>query len=727
MNSPGIREDWSNRIINMKKKLTYLLFLTGALLFITIDSPAQMRDPVRWDFSFKKASEKEYDLVLKASIENKWHLYSQDLPRGGPIPTSFVFNESADYQRIGKVKELSQAEVRHDPSFNMDLRMYNHEAIFVQRVIVSSPAGAKASGYLEFMCCDDQSCLPPKMVDFEFVLPGSEHAVTGKEAGLVLTGDTTVSGSGSSAKETGPGITKAEISPDLRVTGTPGEKSLTYTGTGESAAGGQGNKSVWLFFLVAFLAGLAGILTPCVFPMIPMTITFFMQGSEHRSRAVAKGLIFGLSIVAIYTSIGFFVSLTSVGPDVTSRLNTHWIPNLIFFLLFLLFAASFLGMFEMVLPSRWVNRADKQADKGGYLGAFFMAFTLVLVSFSCTGPIVGALLVESVGGLQLKPILGMFGFSLAFALPFTILAIFPSLLGDLPKSGGWLNTVKVVLGFIILAFSFKFLSIIDQTYHLGILSRGVYLSLWIVIFTLLGLYLLGKLRLAHDSELTHISVPRLALAIVSFTFVVYLIPGLFGAPLTGISALIPPKTNQDFDLGSLTGRAEQGQASVAEGMNDLCGPAKYSDFLHLPLGLSGYFEYRQGMECARKTGKPVFLDFKGHSCSNCKELEAKVWSDPEVLKRLRDDYVIIALYTDDRTKLSEAEWQEGMDGRKLKTIGAVNLDLEIRLFRTNTQPLYALTDDEGNLLAGPKGHDLNIQNWINFLDTGMREFEKRVK
>ena len=712
----------------MRTLIKYLRLTTGFfLLLVAADSSAQLKDPVKWNFSLEKISDTEFNLVMKASIENKWHLYSQDLPGGGPIPTSFVFNESSDYQIVEKVKELSRAEVRNDASFDMDLKMYSHEALFLQRVVLSAASGAKVTGYLEFMCCDDQSCLPPKMVEFEFLLPAMAQSGAVKEVITGSAGYQAEPDSGSLMMDKDTGISKAEITPDMKVSEAAGEESLTGAGTREGNADSQDRKSLWLFFMVAFLAGLAGILTPCVFPMIPMTVTFFMQGSENRRRAIAKGLIFGLSIVAIYTSIGFLVSLTSVGPGVTSRLNTHWIPNTIFFLLFLLFAASFLGMFEMVLPSRWVNRTDKQADKGGYLGAFFMAFTLVLVSFSCTGPIVGALLVESVGGLQLKPILGMFGFSLAFALPFTFLAMFPSWLGDLPKSGGWLNAVKVVLGFIILAFSFKFLSTIDQTYHLGLLSREVYLSLWIVIFTLLGFYLLGKLRLAHDSEPTHISVPRLALAIISFTFVVYLVPGLFGANLSGISSLLPPKSDNDLALVPFAARPAQGTGTVTTGADDLCGPAKFSDFLHLSHGLSGYFDYQEGMDCARKTGKPVFLDFKGHSCSNCKELEAKVWSHPEVLKRLQNDFVIIALYTDDRTKLPEAEWREGTDGRKLKTIGAVNLDLEIRIFRINTQPLYVVTDYEGNLLAGPRGHDLNIQGFIDFLDSGVREFQKRAK
>jgi thiol:disulfide interchange protein len=383
-----------------------------------------------------------------------------------------------------------------------------------------------------------------------------------------------------------------------------------------------------------------------------------------------------------------------------------------------------LGMFELVLPSKWVNSSDKQVDKGGYLGAFFMALTLVLVSFSCTGPIVGALLVEAAGGLALKPILGMFGFSLAFALPFTLFAIFPSWLKGLPKSGGWLNSVKVVLGFIVLAFGMKFLSTIDQTYHLGWMSREVFLAIWMVIFTLLGFYFLGKLKFAHDSDIPHVIVPRLALAIASFAFVLYMLPGLFGANLSSISALIPPKSSQQFDLSVPAGQGmATGTGFMSGGGNALCGVPSHADFLQLPHGLKGYFDYDEGMACAREKNMPVLLDFKGHACSNCKEMEAKVWSDPAVLQRLRDDYIIIALYTDDRTKLQEQEWiTSSFDGKVKKTLGKKNLDLQISRFNTNTQPLYVLMDPAGNPLAEPRGHNLDVRAFEAWLDAGVEKF-----
>jgi thiol:disulfide interchange protein DsbD len=650
------------------------LFLQASWTF------AQVLDPIDWKFSTERTGKNEYTLVFTAEIDNKWHLYSQFLPEGGPIPTSFSYDSSGHYALLDRVEEISEVEEKFDAAFGMDLKMFSNEAVFRQKIKILSPEEFTLTGSIEYMCCDDARCLPPTEEEFSFDF--NSEGIQAAETQLLT-----------SERDKDPGETLSGAEGDYSATGTESDKA-----------------SPWVFFFIAFVAGLAGILTPCVFPMIPMTVSFFMQGSENRGRAIVKGLIFGVSIIAIYTAIGVIVSISSAGAELTSSLSTHWIPNLIFFLLFMVFAASFLGMFELVLPSKWVNSADRQADKGGYLGAFFMAFTLVLVSFSCTGPIVGALLVEATGGLALKPILGMFGFGLAFAMPFTLFAIFPSWLKGLPKSGGWLNSVKVVLGFIVLAFGMKFLSAIDQSYHLGIMSREVYLSIWIVIFTILGFYLLGKIKFAHDSDLPHVSVPRLVLAIASFSFVVYLVPGLFGANLSSISALIPPKSSQEFNLG--TGSS-----------TDAFPEAKYSDFLHLPYGLKGFFDYNEGMAYARQKNMPVMLDFKGHACSNCKEMEGKVWSDPMVLQRLREDYLIIALYTDDRTKLPEEEWiTSEFDGKLKKTLGKKNMDLQISRYNTNTQPFYVLLDPQGNLLTEPRGHNLDIPAFAEWLDSGLEKF-----
>lgn len=679
--------------------LVVLFFLAA-----TTSAFTQILDPVSWSFSQEKTSENEYDLIFTSGIENKWHLYSQNLPEGGPIPTSFQFEESEYYERIGVVEEITKPEVKFDPSFNMDLTMFSHEAIFKQKIKVLTQEEFSIHGSLEYMCCDDERCLPPTEEEFQFLIPATESETE------------------DAAGETreGIGIQRSESQLDLGAVTSEDEASMTVSAEPVESE----NASLWIFFLIAFVAGLAGILTPCVFPMIPMTVSFFMQGSENRGKAILKGLIFGFSIIAIYTAIGVVVSISSAGAELTNSLSTHWIPNLIFFVLFLIFAASFLGMFELVLPSKWVNTSDKQVDKGGYLGAFFMALTLVLVSFSCTGPIVGALLVEAAGGLALKPILGMFGFSLAFALPFTLFAIFPSWLKGLPKSGGWLNSIKVVLGFVVLAFGMKFLSTIDQTYHLGLMSREVYLAIWMVIFTMLGLYFLGKLKFAHDSDISHVTVPRLVLAIASFTFVLYMLPGLFGANLSSISALIPPKSSQQFDLTRFAGPGgTTANAAMTGEADELCGTPSHADFLHLPHGLNGYFDYEEGMACAREKNMPVLLDFKGHACSNCKEMEGKVWSDPEVLKSLQNDYIIIALYTDDRTKLPESEWiTSAFDGKVKKTLGKKNLDLQISRYSTNTQPFYVLIDADGNPLAEPRGHNLDIPAFREWLDQGVAKF-----
>lgn len=663
--------------------------LSSMIIFLVLSSLSfgQILKPVKWDFRTEKTGEDEYNLVFEATIDDTWHLYATDLPAGGPIPTSFNFDESNDYQLVGKIVEDTKAEEIFDNSFNMKLRIFSEKAVFKQKIKLNVATPFSVKGYVEFMSCDDQRCLPPEELDFNFSM--NKEKVLDNNAGDQVAAENT---------ET---VTEPE------------QKS-------------NGSRSMLGFFLIALLSGFAGVLTPCVFPMIPMTVAFFSQGTDNRTKSLVKAFIFGISIVVIYSSIGVIVSLTSAGADFANNLSTHWIPNLIFFLLFMVFAASFLGMFEMVLPSSLVNKADKQVDKGGFMGAFFMGLTTVLVSFSCTGPIVGALLVEAASGDVLKPTIGMFGFGLAFAFPFTLLAIFPSWMNKMPKSGGWLNAVKVLLGFFVLAFGMKFLLTIDTSYHIGIFSREVYLAIWIVIFSLMGFYLLGKIKFSHDSDLPFISVPRLVLAMITFVFVIYLIPGLFGAPLKAVSSLIPPMEAQSFNLLDQKNNTSPAPALIiSDNKNEICETPKYADILHLPYGLEGYFDYEQGMACARKMNKPVFLDFKGHACSNCKDVEAKVWSDPRVQKMLRDDFVIIALYVDDRTKLPESEWKtSAIDGKVKKTIGKVNADLQIQMFRVNSQPWYAIVDTDGKPLVKPIAHELNIEKYITFLEKGKKAFQQ---
>jgi len=434
-------------------------------------------------------------------------------------------------------------------------------------------------------------------------------------------------------------------------------------------------------------------------------------------------VVYGLSIIVIYVLIGTIVSVT-LGESFTNWLSTHWLPNILFFLIFMVFAASFLGMFELTLPGWLVNKSDKQADKGGYLGSFFMAFTLVLVSFSCTAPIVGAILALSTQGEVIRPIIGMLGFSLAFAVPFTLFAIFPAALEKLPKSGGWLNSVKVVLGFIELALGLKFLSVADQTYHWGILDREIYLAFWIVIFSLMGIYLLGKLKFVHDHDVKHVGVPRLLLAIITFTFVVYLIPGMFGAPLKALSGWLPPQATHDFDLATLI--KENGGGNGGNNSTSLCEEPKYGDQLHLPPGIKGYFDYKQALACSKKQNKPVFIDFTGHGCVNCREMEQRVWSDPKVTKKLQSEFIVVALYVDDHNiELPESDWVTGSDGSVKKTLGEANLNFEITRFKTNAQPFYFIVDSNGEFMTTSHAYDLNVDHFIDFLDSGLKEFNKR--
>ena len=479
--------------------------------------------------------------------------------------------------------------------------------------------------------------------------------------------------------------------------------------------GAKVKKSYLELILGALLAGLVALLTPCVFPMIPMTVTFFMKGAETTSKAqgIRKALLFGFSIIGIYTLIGTIVAIT-FGAAFANWLATHWVPNILFFLIFMIFAASFLGLFEIRLPSSMVNKADAKADKGGLTGIFFMALTLVLVSFSCTGPLVGSILISASQGGVIEPMLGMFAFSFAIALPFTLFAIFPNWLSKLPQSGGWLNSVKVVLGFIEIALGLKFLSVADQTYHWGILDREVYIALWIVIFTLMGFYLIGKIKFSHDSDMPYVKVPRLFMGIAVFSFVVYLTPGLIGHPLKSLSGYLPPMSTHDFDLmGAINGTDEY-----------VCdGDVLYSDFLHLPHGIAGYFDLEQAKACAKSQDKPVFIDFTGHGCVNCREMEAKVWSDPEVLKILKEEFVVVALYCDDKTVLPEDKWYESkVDGKIKKTIGDQNLDYQICNFDNNAQPLYVTLDQEGELLYNAVSYNPNVDDFKTFLKTSIANY-----
>ncbi len=660
----------------MFRKLSVIV----VLLLSVLSASAQIYDPVTWDFSYQKTGDNQYELIFTANIEANSHIYAMHIPEGGPIPTSFSFDTTALYKLDGETYEVTKPTEKFDDAFGFKIKTFSNKAEFRQK-IYSDRASFTVKGTVNYMACNNATCSPPK--DVEFSIPVGQQQ--SKEAAI---------------KQGGDDITQAPVSQD---------------------------RGLLRFFLISLLAGFAGVLTPCVFPMIPMTVAFFSQGSGDRSKAILKAVIFGLSIVLIYSSLGIIVSLTSAGAGFANTLSTNWILNIIFFSLFVVFASSFFGAFEIVLPNKWVAGADSRVDKGGMLAAFFLGLTTVIVSFSCTGPIIGALLVEAASGDVLRPTFGMLGFGIAFALPFTVFALFPSVMSRMPKSGGWLNSIKVVLGFIMLAFSMKFLVTIDSVYSLGILSRDVFLAIWIVLFSLLGLYLMGKIKFRHDSELKHIGIFRLLLIIITFSFVVYLVPGLFGSPLTGISSFLPSPNTTELNLYNIiTGSGNAPALEMqSEPVSALCSEPKYADKFDMPYGLKGYYDYKQGLECASEQGKPVLLDFKGHACANCKLMEAKVWSDPGVLKLLRDKFVIVSLYADDRTTLPQSDWvTSDLDGKVKKTLGKVNEDLEISKFKTNALPLYVITDDKGNALVKPMPTNLNVDEYRQWLVEGLEAFQK---
>lgn len=699
------------------KKISFYIF---ALVFSFASGVVngQILQPVSWSFEKKEAGPGEFDLVFKAQIDEGWHMYGLNIPEGGPIATSVNFNASDNFSTEGVLSAEPKAKIKHDPSFDMDLELFSNQVVLTQRIKRTTEQPFKITGYIEYMSCDDSRCLPPSEAEFSLPIPeGTSAEVAGQEV---------VSERPRSNKTEGEELQQSPVNikprslekPDTGDTEIQQTEQVSETRSTKPAT----SSTLWGTFILAMLAGLGGLLTPCVYPMIPMTVSYFMRGHKSKAKAISEALIFGLSIVLIYTLIGVLVSVFK-DPGAVSAVNTHWIPNSIFFLLFIILAASFFGMFELVLPSKFANQIDAKADKGGFVGAFFMALAMTILSFSCTGPIVAGLLIKAAQGEVMEPVLGMLGFSFVFAIPFTLFAIFPSWLKGLPKSGGWLNSVKVTIAFIMFAFAFYFLSKIDQTYHLNLLSRETFLGIWIVTFILLGVYLLGKIKLPHDSDLNYISVPRLFFAIISFSFAMYLVPGLFGADLQSISALIPPKSKQNFNLTqSMVPSSSMVESNEGE---TLCGTPSYSDFLSLPHGLKGYFDYGEALDCAKEKNKPVFVDFVGHSCSNCKKMYATVWPDPRVLELLREEYIIAALYVDDKTKLPEDEWvTSDVDGKVKKTMGKINLDLQISKFSSNALPLYAIIDTGGNQIADTYGYNPKVEDMVTYLEKGLKSFNK---
>lgn len=726
----------------MKRLKQISLLLT--LLFASTALEAQVLKPATWSVKLSEPSVavgQEVDVIFYVDIQDDWYLYSSDFdPDLGPMVTEIDFAVSDAYELVGGIRPIGAKE-KYDELWEGNYTYFTSKAEFRQTIKPVSAALNAINGEYAYQVCTDVTgqCIPFND-EFSLAIAVKEDIKTGDpkaedldktqtEATPVKKDTSTVKkplNVSESDEEIEPGEEIASTSdPQINSkTGQDVEQPLIQSNTNVDVRESNTPYTLITFFLVAFLAGLAALLTPCVFPMIPMTVSFFASGSSKKGQALRKAVIYGVSIIAIYTLIGTLISVI-FGPAFANWLSTHWLPNLFFFAVFVIFALSFFGLFEITLPSSVVNRVDKEADKGGYYGIFFMAFTLVLVSFSCTGPIVGSILVESAGGQFVKPILGMFGFSLAFAIPFGLFAAFPQWLKSLPKSGGWLNSVKVVLGFLELALALKFLSIADQVYHWNILDREVYLALWIVIFTLMGFYFLGKLKLPHDSPLEYISVPRLMLAIVTFSFVTYLVPGMFGAPLKALAGYLPPMHTHDFNMPFLANQQNTAPAGtvLASNQSEPCEPPKYANMLYLPHGIQGYFDYEQALACAQEQNKPLFIDFTGHGCVNCREMEARVWSDPQVLRRLKQDYVVVALYVDEKTELPPSDWYTSdYDGKVKKTMGRQNADFQITRFNNNAQPYYVLLNNKGQLLKEPKAYDLDVQNFVEFLDEGKQRF-----
>ncbi|MDQ1090565.1 cytochrome c biogenesis protein CcdA [Siphonobacter sp. SORGH_AS_1065] len=669
------------------RKLFFVFFWSLSLI-----GQAQILQPVSWKFSSKTLEKGEVEITLTASVDEGWHIYSQHVKAGGPVPTSFHFTPSKVYTALGKVQEKSKLMEGFEKTFNMDIRWFEKQAVFTQKFRLTQPT-ATIKGTLEYMVCDDQRCLPPEEVAFS--IPVKATGI--EEKGIVKEPLTDTAN-----------VTKAQVSDTVRRTPATTIEAKDVLATPQPA-----EESLWVTFVAGLLGGLAAIFMPCIFPLLPMTVSFFTKQAESRSSGIRNALLYGLSIIIIYVLLGLLITVL-FGADALNNLSTNGLFNFAFFLLLLVFAASFLGAFELMLPSSWANKMDQKADKGGLLGIFFMATTLSLVSFSCTGPIIGTLLVQAASqGALLGPAVGMFGFALALSLPFTLFSLFPSWMKTLPKSGGWLNSVKVTLGILELALALKFLSNVDLAYHWQWFDREVFLVLWIILFACLGFYLLGKLRFAHDSPLVSLSVPRFFLAVLSLSFSLYMVPGLWGAPLKAIAAFLPPQQTQDFDLYSASLAGNTGSTPVANEKH------KYSELFHAPLGLNAFFDYDEGLAYARKVGKPILIDFTGHACVNCRKMEATVWPDPAVLKTIKEDYVLIQLYVDDKTELDPSE-QTVINGKEIKTIGKKWSTMQALRFQANSQPYYVLLDPQSEkTLVPPQGANYDTSAFLAFLKAGL--------
>ncbi len=684
----------------MKKLAT--LFL---LLSMTLAGFAQILDPVKWTYTVKDINATESELIFTAQLDAGWHLYSQHTDPNGPLAIYFEFKDSPDYQRVGGVKE-PKAHEEMDDVFQCIVRSFSDKVTFRQRIVRRSQKDFKVTGTFGYQLCNDGSCIAPEDRDFSFSVKGA--AAVADEAAVAAAEQEAAAEDSVAAAAESAAVADSAVAP-AEETAADGEKK---------------DRSLLGIFLWALLGGIVTMFTPCVFPMIPMTVNFFMNSTDDKRKSRRQAWFFGFSIVFLFAVLGAILALV-FGPEALYFIGTHWVPNLLFFIIFFVFSLSFFGLFEIKMPEKWINKSDEQADKGGFFAPFFIALTTVLVSFSCTGPILGAALVELTTSStnRMVSLLTMLGFGIGFALPFTLLAMFPSVLKNM-KSGSWLNTVKVVFAFLELAFGLKFLSMADLYCHWGLLDRETYLALWIVIFGLLGFYLLGKLKFKGDDDLQHIGVLRLFLAILDLAFVVYMIPGLWGAPLKAISGFLPPMTTQDFNIERSI--EENAGATVvydgsASGVEAIPADRKYADKLHSPAGYHGFYDLEEAKAYAKQVGKPVFIDFTGHTCANCREMEHYVWADKDVKDILTQQYVLCELFVDERTiELPEDEWVTDDRGKVLKTLGQRNLYYEKSMYNMNAQPYYVIIDGDGNALTQENyKYDRDVQKFINYLNEGL--------
>jgi len=651
-------------IIHIMRKLFLLI-----LAFFSFAGLSAQTTTTTWNYEQKDNGDGTIDLIFKAEISSPWYIYNTDTLKNGPLPTSVEFNNISGYELVGKLKDGAEPEVKRDKAFNMDVKVFHNNATFIQTIRKLTDAPFKVEGLLSFQTCTGKECLTDE-VDIAFDIKGKEIPVSEKN---------------------------------------------------------NSKEGLLMFLLIAFAAGLGGVFTPCVFPMIPMTVGFFLSGSGSKRAGIMKGLIFGLSVTFIYTLAGVFVAIFQ-STDATDTLGTHWIPNALFAILFIVFAISFLGAFEITLPNGLANKADAKADKGGYIASFFVALAMVIVSFSCTGPFVGSILAAAVsGGVALKPILGMLVFGLAFSLPFVLFSFFPSLMKKMPKSGGWLNMVKVVFAFILLAFSMKYIAAVDTWFGWGIISRNLVIVIWMAIAILMGFYLLGKIKTPHDSDVEHVGAGRIIFAIISFAFAFYIAPGLVGAPLASLSALLPPADTNSFTIAApVVQNTPAAPLPAVAGENGPCGPIKYADPNHpTPYGLTAYHEIEQAIECSKSQNKPVLLAFKSLTCSGCKLMEAKVWSEPDVLKVLKEKVILATLYVDSKIELPvEEQVVSKIDGKTKNTLGRKLRDYQVTHFGVASQPYYVLVDQNEVSLVDPVG-ECSKDEFLKFLNAGIQKFTNK--